>query len=84
MSLPLLPPSVPSSSRISPDIFLRIASLILLPLLDIIPEITPLRSHLGQLPSYALLISYTTPISRRPNPNLHNASTQERAPDAAS
>jgi hypothetical protein len=63
LPLPFYLPSVPSPGWISPDIFFHIAALDLLPILDIIPEITPLRSHLGQFPSYALLISYTTPIS---------------------
>ena len=57
--------------------------LLLLFLLNIIPEITPSRPHLGLYSLHASLPSITIPISRRQTPNSHNVPTPRGAPYTA-
>jgi hypothetical protein len=77
MSLPLQYPSYPYLLPVEHHLITSCTPSILLLsfLLNIVPETTPSRPHLGLSPLYAPLTSITIPISRRQTPNSHNVPT---------
>lgn len=85
MSLPLRYPSYPCLLPVEHHLITSCTPSILSVSfsLNIIPETTPSRPHLGLYPLYPPLTSITIPISRRQTPNSHNVPTPRGAPYTA-